>query len=115
MKPTTLFATVLIVVGVVAAWRPQAASPDPIPAPPDDATRAIVAPVSAKLAGHQEEAGELAAFYRAAADTVRRDADGANVLRTTANLRTFGERAVTLRFQGAFDKVPGLLIEDWLS
>ena len=110
MKPTTLFAAVLIAVGVVAAWRPQAANPEPVPAPPDDATRAIVAPVSAKLAGHKGEAGELAAFYHAAADTVRRDADGANVLKTTADLRTFGERAVTLRFQGAFEKVPGLVV-----
>jgi len=108
VKPTSLVAVVLIVAGVVAAWRPVSPSPAPDPNPPDDATRATVAPVVAALGGHAEEARQLAAFYLAAAETIRRDGAGAKVLKNTAHLRTFCERAVTLRFQGAFAKVPGL-------
>jgi len=108
VKPTTLIAVVLIGAGLVATWRPTAVSPDPIPNPPDAATRAIVAPVSAKLAGHPDEAGQLAAFYHEAAETIRRDGNGAKVVKTTADFRTFCQRAVTVRFQGAFAKVPGL-------
>jgi len=108
VKPTTLLAAVLIVAGLAATWRPTAPSPDPIPDPPDAATRAIVAPVSANLAGHPDEARQLAAFYHAAAETIRRDGNGAKVVKTTSDLRTFCQRAVTIRFQGAFAKVPGL-------
>jgi len=108
VKPTTLMAVVLIVAGLAATWRPTAPSPDPIPDPPDAAARAIVAPVSAKLAGHPDEARQLAAFYREAAETIRRDGNGAKVVKTTADLRTFCQRAVTVRFQGGFAKVPGL-------
>lgn len=108
MKPSTLVATVLILAGLVAAWRPAAPSPAPHPAPPDDATRAAVAGVTTKLAGHQDAARTLAAFYTAVADVVRRDGQGAKVLRTTPQLRVFLERAATLRLQGAFAKVPGL-------
>ncbi len=108
MKPTTLLALILIVAGVVATWRPPAPSPEPGPAPPDAATRAIVAPVSARLAGHPDEARQLAAFYSAAAEALRRDGSDAQVVKTTADLRTFCQRAVTVRFQGAFAKVPGL-------
>jgi len=108
VKPTTLLALILIVAGVVATWRPPPPSPDPSPTPPDAATRAIVAPVSAKLAGHPNEAGQLAAFYHEAAETIRRDGNGAKVVKTTADFRRFCERAVTVRFQGAFAKVPGL-------
>jgi len=108
VKPTTLLATVLIVAGLVATWRPVAPIPEPIPQPPEAATQAIVAPVSAKLAGHADEAQQLAAFYHTAAETIRRDGNGAKVVKTTADLRTFCQRAVTLRFQGAFAKVSGL-------
>ena len=108
MKPTTVVAAILIVVGLVAVWRPASSSPEPAPQPPDAATQAIVARVTQTLAGHPEEAQQLAAFYGAAADVVRRDGAGAKVLKTTADLRAFGQRAVTLRFQGAFAKVPGL-------
>lgn len=108
MKPTTLLAAGLIVVGLVAAWRSTVVSPDTVPEPPDAATRAILAPVTQILAGHPQEARQLADFYHAAADVVRRDGNGAKVVKTTAELRAFGERAVTLRFQGVFAKVPGL-------
>jgi len=108
VKPTTLLATVLIVAGLVATWRPVAPSPEPIPEPPEAAAQAIVAPVSAKFAGHPDEARQLAAFYHAAAETIRRDGNGAKVVKTTADLRTFCQRAATLRFQGVFAKVPGL-------
>jgi len=108
VKPTTLMAVVLIVAGLAATWRPSGPSPAPIPGPPDAATRALVAPVSAKLADHPEEARQLAAFYHEAAETIRRDGNGAKVVKTTSDLRTFCQRAVTIRFQGAFAKVPGL-------
>jgi len=108
VKPTTLLATVLIVAGLLATWRPTVPIPEPIPAPPEAATRAILGPVLAKLAGHADEARQLAAFYHEAAETIRRDGTGAKVVKTTADLRTFCQRAVTLRFQGAFAKVPGL-------
>ena len=108
MKPTTLMSAGLIVVGLLATWRPKAPDPEPIPNAPDAATRAIVAPVTQTLAGHADEARQLAAFYQAAAETIRRDGAGAKVIGTTGDLRTFCERAVTLRFQGAFAKVPGL-------
>ena len=39
---------------------------------------------------------------------LRRDGAGAQVVKTTAHFRTFCQRAVTLRFQGAFTRVPGL-------
>jgi len=108
VKPTTLLATVLIVVGVVAAWRPQAADPDPGPAPPDDATRAIVGPVQEKLADHQEDGRRLAAFYQSLADVIQRD--GGNVVTTTSQLREINRRAGLLMFQktGIQGKHPGL-------
>ncbi|MBN2474273.1 MAG: hypothetical protein JXB62_06680 [Pirellulales bacterium] len=108
MKPSTLGALVLIVGGLVATWRPTAPGSDPIPAPPEAATRAIVGPVSQALGGHPEEARQLAAFYHAAAEAIRRDGSGAKVVKTTADLRTFCTAAVTLRFQEVFAKVPGL-------
>jgi hypothetical protein len=108
VKPTTLVAVVLIVAGLMATWRPVSPSPEPIPAPADDATRAAVSPVRAALAGHGDEARQLAAFYHAAADCVRRDGAGQKVLAKTSHLRMFLERSITLRFQGAFSKVPGL-------
>lgn len=78
-----------------------------IPRPTVDVQQ-IVAPVTAALAGHRDEARQLSAFYHSAAETVARDGEGAKVLQSTAHLRTFCERAATLRFQGAFQKVPGL-------
>ncbi len=108
MKPTTLIAVGLVVAGLFATWRPTAPNGESIPDPPNAATREIVGPVSAILAGHRDEARELAAFYHAAADCIRRDAAGAKVVKTTGDLRTFCQRAVTLRFQGTFAGVPGL-------
>jgi hypothetical protein len=108
VKPSTLVAVVLIVAGLVATWWPVRTGPEPIPAPADDATRAAVSPVGAALAGHTAEARQLAAFYHAAADCVRRDGAGQKVLAKTSYLRTFLERSATVRFQGAFAKVPGL-------
>ncbi len=108
MKPTTLLAVALIVAGLVATWRPDETTDDTIPAPAEAATRAIVAPVTQRLGGHEEEARQLGTFYHAAAEVLRRDGNGQRVVQTTAHLKTFGERAVTLRFQGAFNAVSGL-------
>lgn len=98
----------LILIGLYAAWRPEATAPDVTPDTPDAATQAIVEPVTAALAGHGEQARELAGFYSAAADCVRRDGAGAKVITTNSQLRTFLERAVRLRFQGAFASISGL-------
>ena len=78
-----------------------------IPAPSVEVQTAV-GPITMVLAGHGDEAKELAAFYHAAAEVVRRDGAGGKVVKNTSHLRTFCERAATLRFQGAFQKVPGL-------
>jgi len=100
VKLTTLLAVVLIGAGLVAAWRPVVPNEKPIPEPPDAATRTIVGPVSAKLAGRPDQARQLAAFYHEVAETIRRDGNGAKVIKTADDLRTFCQRSVTLRFQG---------------
>jgi len=108
IKITDLAAALLAVVTLIP-WGgvdETPAAPE-IPAPSAEA-KADVTPVTKVLTGHGAEAKELAAFYHAAADVVRRDGTGAKVLKNTSHLRTFCERAVTLRFQGTFQKVPGL-------
>ena len=106
MKPSDFLAIALAFVAIVymngTATRPDGSA---IPQPAVEARQAV-APVTAALAGHRDEARQLAAFYHSAADALRRD--GAGVVQNTGQLRTFCERAVTLRFQGAFQKVPGL-------
>ena len=102
-------AAIALVVVALVPWGEGADGPaaPEIPAPSAEAKLAV-GPIIMVLAGHGNEAKELAAFYHAAAEVVRRDGVGAKVLKNTSDLRTFGERAVTLRFQGAFQKVPGL-------
>jgi hypothetical protein len=99
----------LFVAAVTIVWGRSAVKPKAsvIPAPAAE-HQATVAPITAILAGHKDQASQLAAYFHSAADTVRRDGTGAKVLKSTSQLRTFFERAETLRFQGAFDKVPGL-------
>ncbi|MCL4190755.1 MAG: hypothetical protein KJZ87_03340 [Thermoguttaceae bacterium] len=108
MKPADFLAIGLAFVAIVylgsGAQRPDDSA---IPQPTADVQQ-VVAPVTAALSGHRDEARQLAAFYHSAAETVRRDGEGAKVIKSTAHLRTFCERAATLRFQGAFKKVPGL-------
>ena len=108
MKPTTLLALGLIVTGLVATWRPAAPTPEPIPAPSDDALRAAVAPVRAKLAGHQEDGRRLASLYSSLADVLARDQG--KVITTTAQLRELNRRAGLLAFQktGIAGKYSGL-------
>ena len=106
LKTTDLIA--IAAVAFVLFYSP-AVTPDVSPLPtPDAATQAIVQPITGVLAGHKAEAADLAAFYHTAADVVRRDGAGNKIITTTAQLRVFLERAVTLRFQGAFAAVPGL-------
>ena len=102
-------AAIALVVLVLVPWGEGADGPaaPEIPAPSAEAKLAVT-PITALLSGHGDQARELAAFYHAAAEVVRRDGVGAKVLKNTSDLRTFGQRAVTLRFQGAFQKVPGL-------
>ncbi|MCR4411295.1 MAG: hypothetical protein NUV77_02585 [Thermoguttaceae bacterium] len=108
MKPADFLAIGLAFVAIVylggGVQRPDSTV---IPLPAGEVQQ-VVAPVTAALAGHRDEARQLTAFYHSAAETVRRDGAGAKVIKSTAHLRTFCERAATLRFQGAFQKVPGL-------
>ena len=108
MKPTTVVAMALILAGLVATWRPVAPGDAIVIKAPTVATRVHVDPLTAILAGHPDEARQLAAFYHEAAKTIRRDGENARVVKTTSDLRTFCQRSVTLRFQGVFRKVPGL-------
>lgn len=108
MRTSDLVAIGLACVAVVALGRFSAPSGDVAYPEPPAAAREAVAPVTARLAGHPDEAEQLARFYHDAADALRRDGAGAKVLTSTAHVRTFCERAVTLRFQGTFQKVPGL-------
>ena len=108
LKLTDL-AAVLLAVAVVVSGGGSGGTPagPTIPEPSADAKPAV-APVTRLLSGHPDEARQLAAFYHDAADVLRRDGAGAKVVKTTAHFRTFCQRAVTLRFQGAFNKVGGL-------
>jgi hypothetical protein len=108
VKPTSVLAVVLIVAGAVAAWRPPAHRPEPNGHVPDAATRAAVANVREILANHQEDGQQIAAFYRALADVVERDAG--QVLRDVADVREANRRAGLLMFQrtGVQGKYPGL-------
>ena len=108
MKLTDLLAIGLV--GAVVVFLGQGArQPDGAAIPqPAAEVRQAVTPVTTVLAGHGDQARELAAFYHSAAETVRRDGTGAKVVKSTSHLRTFCERAATLRFQGDFAKVPGL-------
>ena len=109
VKKLSDVAAIALVVLALVPWGEGVDGPaaPEIPAPSAEA-QAAVTPITLVLAGHGDEAKELAAFYHAAAEVVRRDGAGAKVLKNTSHLRTFCERAATLRFQGAFQKVPGL-------
>ena len=97
MKPASVLAVVLIVAGAVAAWRMPVPRPEPNANVPDAATRAAVANVREILANHQEDGKQIAAFYRALADVVERDAG--QVLRDLADVREANRRAGLLMFQ----------------
>lgn len=109
MKPITIFAVVLVAAGSLYRWNPQAATPI-VPAiePPSAQLQLLVAPVTRNLTGRPVEARLLAAFYYEASETIRRDGLNAKIVKTKPHLVAFCERAATLRFQGAFSKVPGL-------
>ncbi len=100
----------LLVAALAIVIVPRLKAPDgpDVPTIPEPSVelRMLCGPVVEKLKGHPQ-AGELAAFYAAYADVLKRDASEKTV-KTTARLRTHNQRSVTLRFQGAFSKVPGL-------
>jgi len=108
MRFTDFWAIALAYVAIVSLGGAPAKPSGAAISSPTSEARQAVAPVTTVLAGHREEARQLAAFYHSAADTLRRDGAGARVLTNTGDLRTFCQRAATLRFQGAFQKVPGL-------
>lgn len=108
MKSTTVLATILIVVGCLYTWKQQASAPMQVIDPPDAELQEIVLPVKNVLIGHPNEAKELASFYLEASEVIRRDGLNEKIVKTNSNLRTFCQRAVTLRFKGIFVKIPGL-------
>lgn len=108
MKLTTIFAVVFIVIGSFTLWKPQAVTPTVSIEAPNFVLQEIVAPVTKVLSGHSTEAGELAAFYYEVSKVILRDEAHGKVIKTTGHLRMFCERAVTLRFQGIFTRIPGL-------
>ena len=114
VKPTTLIAGALLLLGLWLQFGQTTPGPDPkptpapvIPAPSSEAAEAVK-PITTLLADHADEARQLASFYHAAAEVIKRDGAGAKVVQTTADFRTFCERSVTLRFQAVFQRVPGL-------
>jgi hypothetical protein len=98
----------LIVAGAVAAWRQPAHRPEPNARVPDAPTQAAVANVREILANHQADGKQIAAFYRALADVIERDAG--QVLRDVADVREANRRAGLLMFQRTAlqGKYPGL-------
>ncbi|KKK82684.1 hypothetical protein LCGC14_2800940 [marine sediment metagenome] len=115
MRTHTIIALLLVALGL---WGMFGGAPSPgpgpephpnpiIPKPSREAARAVE-PIATLLAGHSIEARQLAAFYHAAAEVIRRDGDGGKVVKTTADFRTFCQRVVTLRFQATFRNVSGL-------
>ena len=108
MKPSTFFAAVLIVWGVLSHPGPQKPSPAPKPDRPSDALVAAVGPVAAILKGHADDGRNLAVFYSAVADVIARDQG--KVIQTTAQLRELNRRAGLLMFQktGIEGNYPGL-------
>ncbi len=103
-----LFVVALAVLIVPRLGLSDGGTPTPTIPEPSAELKSLCGPVTAKLQGHAQ-AGELAAFYLAYADVLKRDA-GEKIVKTTARLRTHNQRSVTLRFQGAFSKVPGLAL-----
>ncbi|HDZ26234.1 hypothetical protein LCGC14_0809500 [marine sediment metagenome] len=110
MKPTTITAIVLVTFGVFSILRSGQAKPDQVPAldAPSAELQVIVKPITEVLNGYPKQASVLSSFYLEASKTIRRDGRNAKIIRSKNHLRTFGDRAVTLRFQEIFQKVPGL-------
>ncbi len=110
MKTTTIAAIVLIAAGTLSVWKSGLPGPSPMPdiKPPSVSLQALVGPITEILNGHPEQANILASFYFEASETIRRDGRNDRIIRTKDHLRTFGERAITLRFQGIFREVFGL-------
>lgn len=110
MKTTTIAAVVLIAIGVLSVWKPSLPGPSPAPNidPPSVSLRTLVAPITKVLDGHPKQAKVLTAFYYEASNTIRRDGNNEQIVKTGSHLRAFCNRAATLRFAGSFKKVPGL-------
>ena len=95
-------AALLLLVGL-SQFGPSPAETPTIPAPSATLQEAVK-PVTAALHGHPQ-AAELANCYRTLADVVGRDS---TVIKTKHDLVRYLKNGVTLRFQGIFQKVPGL-------
>jgi hypothetical protein len=108
MKKSTIFAVVLIALGVWGRVAPSKPNPTPTPVRPNDALVAAVGPVVAILKDHPEDGRNLAAFYEAIADVIARDQG--KVVQTVAQVRELNRRAGLLMFQktGIEGKYPGL-------
>ena len=112
MKTSTIIASVLIAASVLSVWKPNLRNPNDIIDidEPAASLRIVVGPIRKLLNnnGSRGQAGILATFYFEASETILRDSNHGRILKTKNHLRTFCERAATLRFQGIFKSVPGL-------
>jgi hypothetical protein len=110
MKTSTIFAVVLIGLGLVAQFGFDTKSSNPIRTPdrPNDTFVNAVSPIVARLKSHTEDGEKLAGFYSAMADVIERDQG--RVIQTTKELRELHRRAGLLAFQrsGIEGKYPGL-------
>ena len=111
MKTSTVLAVVLVAAGLIPFLSKKEASIPEVPeiGPPSAELRVAVEPIILKFSDrHRKQAAELSAFYLDVSEVIRRDGKNERILKTYAQLRTFCERAVTIRFAGAFSEVPGL-------
>lgn len=105
MKPTTLTALALILVGLWSAQRPADAVPAAAVVLPSPLLTAAVQPVQAVLAAAPDKTAssadgrQLAAFYRALAAVVSRDAG--KTIKSAGQFRDLNRRAGLLMFQQA--------------
>lgn len=115
MKETAFFsgkviAAILLTYGVLSVWKPDLSGPAPTPeiTPPSVSLQALVGPITEVLSGHKEQAKVLAGFYLESSKIIRRDGQNGKIIKTKYHLKLFLERAATIRFKGAFQKIHGL-------
>ena len=110
MKTSTVLAAVLVIVGLFYQLSGTVNIPDvpQIDPPSADLQKAVASITVLFSSGNREQAAELFDFYFEASKIIRRDGKNERILKTNSQLRTFCERAIKIRFSGAFQKVDGL-------
>ncbi len=112
MNKTTIAAILIIAIGAFSFWKSDSSGEESTPeiSAPTASLQEIVQPITKLLNDNKshKQASILAAFYFETGETIQRDEENEQILKTKNHLRTFCERSATLRFQGIFSKVPGL-------